>query len=144
MQYLHYQLGKRAVAGGDPRSALADFRLALGDHSLLAPLAAAGELVALLLLDDHEALRDHLTDPEHEARRAAFRRRTRDGEMQAAGVEVASLIGDDRLDPGAGRRGLAALYERHVAGYVVKSKPLESFTDAMNMIDHYWRVVELP
>ena len=35
-------------------------------------------------------------------------------------------------------------YERHVAGYVVKSQPLESFTDAMNMIDHYWRVVELP
>lgn len=35
-------------------------------------------------------------------------------------------------------------YERHVAGYVVKAKPLESFSDAMNMIDRYWRVVELP
>jgi len=41
-------------------------------------------------------------------------------------------------------RDKVSAYERNVAGYVVKSKPLESFMDALNMIDHYWRVVELP
>lgn len=35
-------------------------------------------------------------------------------------------------------------YERNVAGYMVKAKPLESFMEAMSMLDHYWRVVQLP
>lgn len=41
-------------------------------------------------------------------------------------------------------RDRVSAYERNVAGYVVKAKPMESFLDALNMIDHYWRVVELP
>ena len=41
-------------------------------------------------------------------------------------------------------RDRVSAYERNVAGYVVKAKPLESFTEAMSMIDSYWRVVELP
>ena len=41
-------------------------------------------------------------------------------------------------------RDRVSAYERNVAGYVVKAKPMETFVKAMGMIDHYWRVVELP
>ncbi|NIA70697.1 response regulator transcription factor [Pelagibius litoralis] len=41
-------------------------------------------------------------------------------------------------------RDRVSAYERNVAGYVVKAKPMETFVEAMGMIDHYWRVVELP
>ena len=41
-------------------------------------------------------------------------------------------------------RDRVSAYERNVAGYVVKAQPLESFNEAMSMIDAYWRVVELP
>lgn len=35
-------------------------------------------------------------------------------------------------------------YEKHVAGYIVKSEAGTSFLDALEMLDRYWRVVELP
>ncbi|MDA8415663.1 MAG: response regulator [Betaproteobacteria bacterium] len=35
-------------------------------------------------------------------------------------------------------------YDRNVAGYVLKHSPGRSFLDAMVMLDHYWRIVELP
>lgn len=35
-------------------------------------------------------------------------------------------------------------YERHVAGYIVKSRAGIGFLDAVKMLDSYWRVVELP
>lgn len=35
-------------------------------------------------------------------------------------------------------------YAKHVAGYIVKSKAGAGFLDAVSMLDHYWRVVELP
>lgn len=35
-------------------------------------------------------------------------------------------------------------YRQHVAGYIVKSQAGKDFLDLVNMIDHYWRVVELP
>ncbi len=35
-------------------------------------------------------------------------------------------------------------YDKHVAGYIVKSNAGESFMDALDMLDRYWRVVELP
>jgi CheY-like chemotaxis protein len=35
-------------------------------------------------------------------------------------------------------------YDRNVAGYVLKHSPGHSFMDAISMIEHYWRVVELP
>jgi CheY-like chemotaxis protein len=35
-------------------------------------------------------------------------------------------------------------YEHHVAGYIVKSEAGQSFQSALEMLDRYWRVVELP
>lgn len=35
-------------------------------------------------------------------------------------------------------------YESNVAGYVLKHSPGRSFLDAIAMLEHYWRVVELP
>jgi CheY-like chemotaxis protein len=35
-------------------------------------------------------------------------------------------------------------YKQHVAGYMVKSQVGDGFMRAMEMLDHYWRVVELP
>ncbi|WP_119168989.1 response regulator [Algihabitans albus] len=41
-------------------------------------------------------------------------------------------------------RDRVSAYERNVAGYVVKRNAMETFVEAMDMINHYWRVVELP
>lgn len=41
-------------------------------------------------------------------------------------------------------RDRVSAYERNVTGYVVKRNATETFNQAMGMIDHYWRVVELP
>jgi CheY-like chemotaxis protein len=35
-------------------------------------------------------------------------------------------------------------YDKHIAGYVLKSSAAHSFIEAMIMLDHYWRVIELP
>ena len=35
-------------------------------------------------------------------------------------------------------------YDNHVAGYIVKSEAGVSFLEALEMLDRYWRVVELP
>lgn len=35
-------------------------------------------------------------------------------------------------------------YEQHVAGYIVKNQVGDGFLRVMEMLDHYWRVVELP
>ena len=35
-------------------------------------------------------------------------------------------------------------YEKNVAGYIVKADAEKTFTDAVEMLDHYWRVVEFP
>ena len=35
-------------------------------------------------------------------------------------------------------------YAQHVAGYMVKADAGEDFINAVNMLDHYWRVVEFP
>lgn len=37
-----------------------------------------------------------------------------------------------------------AAYDKHVAGYIVKSRTEASFSEALDMINHYWRVVEFP
>ena len=41
-------------------------------------------------------------------------------------------------------RDRLSAYEKHVAGYIVKSNAADSFTDALKLIDHYCRVVALP
>lgn len=35
-------------------------------------------------------------------------------------------------------------YEKNVSGYVLKHSPGHSFIDAIAMLEHFWRVVELP
>ena len=35
-------------------------------------------------------------------------------------------------------------YEKHVAGYILKQSPGRTFLDALSMLEHFWRVVELP
>ena len=37
-----------------------------------------------------------------------------------------------------------AAYEKHVAGYILKSNVGEGFVKLISMLEHYWRVVELP
>ncbi|MES2772043.1 MAG: response regulator [Pseudomonadota bacterium] len=37
-----------------------------------------------------------------------------------------------------------AAYQNHVAGYIVKSQVGNGFLRIVEMLDHYWRVVELP
>lgn len=35
-------------------------------------------------------------------------------------------------------------YQQHVAGYILKSQVGDGFLRVMDMLDHYWRVVEFP
>lgn len=35
-------------------------------------------------------------------------------------------------------------YEKHIAGYIIKSEVGDGFLRVMEMLDRYWRVVELP
>jgi CheY-like chemotaxis protein len=35
-------------------------------------------------------------------------------------------------------------YQQNVAGYIIKSQVGDGFLRVMEMLDHYWRVVELP
>lgn len=35
-------------------------------------------------------------------------------------------------------------YQKNIAGYVLKNAPGRSFTDAVAMIQHYWRIIEFP
>lgn len=35
-------------------------------------------------------------------------------------------------------------YHQHIAGYIVKSDPAKGFMQAIEMLQAYWRVVELP
>lgn len=39
---------------------------------------------------------------------------------------------------------IVAAYENNVAGYIVKSDAATGFLRAIEMLEHYWRVVELP
>lgn len=41
-------------------------------------------------------------------------------------------------------RDKVAAYDRHVAGYMVKNRAGEAFIDLIALLDHYWRIVELP
>jgi len=37
-----------------------------------------------------------------------------------------------------------AAYQKHIAGYIVKSKAGDGFLQMVEMLDRYWRIVELP
>lgn len=35
-------------------------------------------------------------------------------------------------------------YEKNISGYIVKARAGKSFEEALSMLDHYWKVIELP
>tara|TARA_B110000858_G_scaffold198281_1_gene263708 strand:- start:12321 stop:12767 length:447 start_codon:yes stop_codon:yes gene_type:complete len=39
---------------------------------------------------------------------------------------------------------ISLAYDLNVAGYIVKSDLKNSFLEALSMLEHYWRIVELP
>jgi len=39
---------------------------------------------------------------------------------------------------------ICAAYKKNIAGYIVKSNAQESFAEALGLIEHYWRIIELP
>lgn len=41
-------------------------------------------------------------------------------------------------------RDVTAAYQQHIAGYLVKSRVGEDFIELTNLVQHYWRYVELP
>ncbi len=38
----------------------------------------------------------------------------------------------------------ARAYGHHVAGYIVKQDPANTFLQAVSLLEHYWRIVEFP
>ena len=41
-------------------------------------------------------------------------------------------------------RDILSAYDNHVASYMVKSRVGDDFMQVIKMLDHYWRVIELP
>ena len=39
---------------------------------------------------------------------------------------------------------VASAYSQHIAGYIVKERLEQGFDDLVKLLDHYWRIVELP
>lgn len=37
-----------------------------------------------------------------------------------------------------------AAYDKNIAGYIVKNNTRDSFNTAVGMLEHYWKIVELP
>lgn len=60
----------------------------------------------------------------------------KDAALQDSVVFVLTTSDDDR--------DKVAAYQKQVAGYVLKSKAGEDFVQLLGMLDHYWRIVELP
>ena len=60
----------------------------------------------------------------------------KDPELSRAVVFVLTTSNDER--------DKLLAYDKHIAGYIVKSNAGESFINALDMLDRYWRVVELP
>jgi CheY-like chemotaxis protein len=59
-----------------------------------------------------------------------------DSALSSAVVFVLTTSEDDR--------DKLAAYAQNIAGYIVKKQVGDGFTQVMEMLDHYWRVVELP
>jgi CheY-like chemotaxis protein len=38
----------------------------------------------------------------------------------------------------------AKAYGQHVAGYIVKQDPANTFMEAVSLLEHYWKIVEFP
>jgi len=39
---------------------------------------------------------------------------------------------------------IISAYQQHIAGYIIKQQMQDGFLQVVEMLDHYWRVVELP
>lgn len=72
---------------------------------------------------------------------------------QMNGIEFLHELREDRqlhdsivfvLTTSDADRDKVQAYEKHIAGYLVKSKVGEDFVNLVNMIDHFWRYVEFP
>ena len=48
------------------------------------------------------------------------------------------------LTTSKGEKDVIKSYNLNVAGYVVKGNMSESFMKAIEMMEHYWRIIELP
>lgn len=59
-----------------------------------------------------------------------------DAALSSSVVFVLSTSDDDQ--------DKVAAYSKHIAGYIVKKQVGDGFMRVMEMLDHYWRVVELP
>jgi CheY-like chemotaxis protein len=57
-----------------------------------------------------------------------------DPALRSVFVMTTSAAEEDRINA----------YDLNVAGYVLKHSPGHSFLDAIAMLEHYWRIVELP
>ena len=60
----------------------------------------------------------------------------RDPDLSNAVVFVLTTSSDEQ--------DMAKAYEKYVAGYIVKSRAGDNFVGLIGMLDHYWRIVELP
>lgn len=59
-----------------------------------------------------------------------------DEELRSSVVFVLTTSGDDR--------DKLAAYDKQIAGYMVKAKAGEDFVKLIGMLEHCWRVVEMP
>ena len=48
------------------------------------------------------------------------------------------------LTTSKGEEDKIAAYKEHIAGYICKSTLGDGFTDLIKLLDHYWKLVELP
>ena len=60
----------------------------------------------------------------------------KDSNLSSSVVFVLTTSADDK--------DKVAAYSKHVAGYIIKKQVGDGFMQVMNMLEHYWRVVELP
>lgn len=60
----------------------------------------------------------------------------KDPRLSRAIVFILTTSSDDR--------DRCAAYEKHVAGYIVKSRAGADFLELIATLDHYWRIIELP
>ena len=69
------------------------------------------------------------------------------------GIEFLQAIRDDEylkasivfvLTTSASDEDRVDAYNHNIAGYILKSKVMDSFTNALEMLDYYWKVIEFP
>ena len=59
-----------------------------------------------------------------------------DTELKTSVVFVMTTSNDEK--------DICAAYDKNIAGYIVKENAEETFTQALSMLDHYWKIIEFP